>query len=213
MTSRTSRVGHHGCDAAAKPRAQTLAVGCDDRRRMLPQARVADLRTDHAVQSGAVRVYRGIRAMTPDLGVGHFAPRPLATEARHMARIEPLLAAQQRSRLLPLWPVAGGLTGALPAQAASRAAFASIEAVESFVDPHHAEQIETIDRHAPPCAGPLPPSVPALLQACRSNEIAHGDAAAALHARNGNRPSWALRVWVGSLRAGSRVSMQNCRRV
>ena len=96
----------------------------------------ADLRTDHAGEVGAVMIYRGILAVTRDAGVRHFAQEHLATEAGHLAQIEPLLAPHQRSRLLPLWRIAGWLTGALPALVGPRAVYATIEAVETFVDQH-----------------------------------------------------------------------------
>ncbi|MEO6747886.1 MAG: demethoxyubiquinone hydroxylase family protein, partial [Caldimonas sp.] len=115
----------------------------------LPAALIADLRTDQAGESGAVMIYRGILAVTRDARVRHVAQAHLATEAGHLARIEPLLAPQHRSRLLPLWRLAGWLTGALPALVGPRAVFATIEAVETFVDQHYAEQIESIVRQDP----------------------------------------------------------------
>ena len=107
-------------------------------------ALIADLRTDHAGETGAVMIYRGILAITRDAGVRHFAQAHLATETEHLAKIEPLLAPRQRSRLLPLWRIAGWLTGALPACIGPRAVYATIEAVETFVDQHYAEQIESM---------------------------------------------------------------------
>ena len=45
----------------------------------LPAALLADLRTDHAGESGAVMIYRGILAVTRDAGLRHFAQAHLAT--------------------------------------------------------------------------------------------------------------------------------------
>ena len=179
----------------------------------LPAAQVSDLRTDHAGESGAVMIYRGILAITRDAEVRHFAHGHLATEAGHLAKIEPLLAPQHRSRLLPLWRIAGWLTGALPAWAGPRAVYATIEAVETFVDQHYAEQIESIERHDPGRIDPPLQALRALLQACRGDEIAHRDEAAALFALCGKPHSLALRVWVWSVGAGSRVAVKICRRV
>ena len=95
----------------------------------LPATLVADLRTDHAGETGAVMIYRGILATTRYGAVRHFAREHLATEAGHLAAIEPLLSRRQRSRLLPLWRIAGWLTGALPALFGPRAVYATIEAV------------------------------------------------------------------------------------
>jgi 3-demethoxyubiquinol 3-hydroxylase len=179
----------------------------------LPAALLADLRTDHAGESGAVMIYRGILAITRDAGVRHFAHEHLATEVGHLAKIEPLLAPWQRSRLLPLWRIAGWLTGALPALVGPRAVYATIEAVETFVDQHYAEQIETIDRHDPGRVHMQLPALQALLHACRDDEITHRDEAATLFAQGSKPPSMALRAWVWSVGKGSRVAVRICRRV
>ena len=179
----------------------------------LPAALMADLRTDHAGETGAVMIYRGILAFTGDAGVRRLAQEHLATEAGHLAQIEPLLAPQQRSRLLPLWRIAGWLTGALPAWVGPRAVYATIEAVETFVDQHYAEQIESIDRQGSARLQPPLQALRVLLETCRGDEIAHRDEAAALFALGGEPPSLALRMWVWSVGAGSRVAVKICRRV
>ena len=180
---------------------------------LLPAALMADLRTDHAGEVGAVMIYRGVLAATRDEGVRRFANRHLATEEGHLAEIEPLLTPRQRSRLLPLWRMAGWLTGALPALAGPRATYATIEAVETFVDGHYREQIDSIDQLDPGRIRPPLQALRALLQACRSDEVMHRDEAAALFDL-GERPrSLALRAWVGSVGVGSRVAVRICRRV
>ena len=184
-----------------------------DADRPLPAALIADLRTDHAGESGAVMIYRGILFVTRDAGVRQFAQAHLAAEARHLAQIEPLLAPLHRSRLLPLWRIAGWLTGALPAWAGPRAVYATIEAVETFVDQHYAEQIDSIDRHDPGHRVPALQALRGLLQACRGDEIAHRDEAAALLALSGGPLTLALRAWVWAVGAGSRVAVKICRRV
>jgi len=189
------------------------AVESDRTPRLPLRSLVADLRTDHAGESGAVMIYRGILSVTRDTRLRHFAHAHLATEARHLAQIEPLLTPAQRSRLLPLWHLAGWLTGALPALVGPRAVYATIEAVETFVDHHYAEQIESIDRHDPLGTEAPLQSVRALLQACRSDEIAHRDEAAAIFAEGGGRASPLLRAWVWAVGAGSRQAVKICRRV
>ena len=179
----------------------------------LPETLVADLRSDHAGETGAVMIYRGILAATRDAGVRHFARDHLATESRHLAEIEPLLSRRQRSRLLPLWRVAGWLTGALPARVGPRAVYATIEAVETFVDRHYTEQIESIDRVDPARIHPSLQALRALLERCRGDEVAHRDEAAALFALGGPPPSLALRVWLGLVATGSRVAVKICRRI
>lgn len=179
----------------------------------LPPALIADLRTDHAGETGAVMIYRGVLAVSRDAGVRRFAQAHLATEAGHLAQIEPLLAHRWRSRLLPLWRVAGWLTGALPALAGPRAVYATIEAVETFVDHHYAEQIAAIDRLDPGRTRPPLQALQTLLQTCRGDEIAHRDEAAALFAQDGKPPSLTLRLWIGSVGMGSRVAVKICHRI
>ena len=178
----------------------------------LPAALIADLRTDHAGETGAVMIYRGILAVTRDASVRHFARAHLAAEAGHLALIEPLLAPQHRSRLLPLWRTAGWLTGALPALIGPQAVYATIEAVETFVDQHYAQQIESIDRHDPGSNHPPLQALRVLLQTCRVDEIAHRDEAAARFVLSGKPPSVAMRAWVWSVGAGSRAAVKICHR-
>ncbi len=174
---------------------------------------MTDLRTDHAGETGAVMIYRGILAVTRDAGVRRFAREHLATETEHLAAIEPLLPRRQRSRLLPLWRSAGWLTGALPAMLGPRAVYATIEAVETFVDQHYSAQIESIDRLDPGCTHPPLQALRMLLQSCRTDEIRHRDEAALLLAGSDKPASLALRLWVGSVGAGSRVAVTICRRI
>ncbi|GAA5264559.1 hypothetical protein ACOSOMT5_P0983 [Acidiphilium sp. MT5] len=73
---------------------------------------IGDLRSDHAGETGAVAIYVGMLAIAYDPGVRQFTERHLATECDHLARLDALLGPHQRSVLLPLWKVAGWLTGA-----------------------------------------------------------------------------------------------------
>jgi 3-demethoxyubiquinol 3-hydroxylase len=188
-------------------------MSADDTARLLPASLVADLRSDHAGETGAVVIYRGVLAVTRDAGVRRFAQAHMLTEQRHLAEIAPLLAPRQRSLLLPLWRLAGWLTGALPALAGPRAVYATIEAVETFVDHHYAEQIEAIDKLDPSQSLPSLQALRELLQRCRTDEIEHRDEAAALLALGGPAPSAVLRAWVWLVGTGSRVAVSICRKV
>lgn len=176
-----------------------------------PASLVADVRSDHAGETGAVMIYRGILAISRNADVRRFAHEHWATESSHLAVIEPLLSPGQRSRLLPLWRIAGWLTGALPALVGPRAVYATIEAVETFVNHHYAEQIDAIDRLDPGRARPSLQALRALLQSCRDDEIAHRDEAALLSARSALPPSVLLRGWTWLVGAGSRGAVQVCR--
>jgi ubiquinone biosynthesis monooxygenase Coq7 len=180
----------------------------------LPKGLVADLRTDHAGETGAVMIYRGILATSRDAAVMRFAQGHLATEAAHLAAIEQWLLPRHRSRLLPLWRVAGWLTGALPACLGPRPVYVTIEAVETFVDLHYTEQIETIDRLDPAGEQASLQALRSQLHAFRSDEVAHRDEAAACsrgQATAAVAEAALLRLWVWAVGAGSRGAVRVCR--
>ena len=191
----------------------SAANGSTDPSAHLPAALVADLRTDHAGETGAVMIYRGILATTRDPAVRRFALGHLATEAEHLAAIEPLLAPRQRSRLLTIWRVAGWLTGALPALVGPRAVYATVQAVETFVDEHYSEQIVSIDALDPDRARPPLQVLRALLVSCRADEIEHRDEAGSLLSDSTAPSSAVLRLWVWSVDVGSRLAVGICRRI
>lgn len=134
---------------------------------------IGDLRSDHAGETGAVAIYLGILAVTRDPQIRQFAQEHLATEREHLARLGALLPPGQRSVLLPIWRVAGWLTGFLPALFGPRAVYATIDAVETFVDHHYEEQVRKLPSHGP--GGELR----SLLLACQADEVHHRDEARA----------------------------------
>lgn len=170
----------------------------------LPREVVADLRTDHAGETGAVWIYRGVLQVSCDPALRRFAQRHLDTERSHLRCIEGWLAPGDRSRLLPLWRVSGWLTGALPALLGPRAVYATIEAVERFVDGHYGEQIERMR------SDPLLWALRQDLERCRADEVAHRDEAAAA-ARGA--AGMLLRGWTFTVDAGSRAAVAVCRRI
>ncbi len=137
-----------------------------------PRWLIQELRSDQAGEVGAVMIYRGILAVSRNSAIREFAEHHLQTERKHLAEINALLPRAQHSRLLPLWRIAGFLTGALPALFGAKAVFATIEAVETFVDQHYAAQIARLD------AEQSFPSLRATLNQCRLDEVAHRDEAA-----------------------------------
>ena len=170
----------------------------------LPAAVLADLRTDHAGEVGAVQIYRGILAVAREGELRAFAARHLATELLHLRRMQRWLPASARSRLLPLWRMAGWVTGAMPALLGPRAVFVTVAAVERFVDRHYAVQIERLTAH--PELGALRET----LAACRRDEIAHrDDALAHLNAR----PGAFARAWSAVVGKGSELAVAASRRL
>ena len=181
----------------APPRVSTPASA-------LPTWLIGELRSDHAGETGAVMIYRGILAISRDPGVRQFSARHKATEQGHLDLLEALLPPAQRSRLLPIWRVAGWLTGAIPALFGPRAVYATIDAVETFVDHHYQHQI---DRHD---AEGIFPDIRALLEHCRLEEVHHRDEARDL----GDAPPGAvLRAWAWLVGAGSSAAVSAARRI
>ncbi len=158
----------------------------------------AELRSDHAGETGAVAIYNGILAVSKDSAVQAFARNHRDTEKRHLALIETILPASQRSRLLPLWRLAGFVTGAIPSLFGPNAVFATIAAVESFVDGHYQQQIERL------AAEEFQPQVREILQACREDELHHRDEALELQA---SAPGVVLRSWCWLVGTGSNIAV------
>jgi len=171
----------------------------------LPAVVVADLRTDHAGETGAICIYQGVLRITRDPALRAFAQHHLVTEQAHLWQIEAWLRPVDRSRLLPVWRLAGWLTGALPALLGPRAVYGTIEAVERFVDQHYEDQIQRMA--AQPSLGRLRQT----LVDCQRDEVAHRDEAAA--ARGADAPGVVLRMWSWMVGVGSRGAVAICRHV
>jgi ubiquinone biosynthesis monooxygenase Coq7 len=165
---------------------------------------IAELRSDHAGETGAVMIYRGILGLCRDPALRDFAERHMATEQGHLRLLEAVLPPADRSRLLPIWRVAGWLTGALPALFGPRAVYATIDAVESFVDRHYQQQIDRLD------AERLFPELRAMLRHCQEEEIHHRDEARERHA---GLVGAALKAWGKLVGLGSEAAVAAARRM
>ena len=172
---------------------------------LLPAEVFADLRTDHAGEVGAVYIYQGVLQFARDPMLRAFAEHHLVTEQKHLRLIAGWLPKTEYSRLLPLWKLAGFLTGALPALFGSKAVYATIEAVETFVNQHYEDQI---------CALDSQPELSDLRQTlldCQADEVAHRDEAAA--ALGSTRPNLVLRVWCAMVGTGSKAAVSLIRHI
>lgn len=173
-------------------------------RHDLPPWLVSDLRSDHAGEMGAVMIYRGILAVSRQPEVIRFAQHHLATEQLHLEQISALIGRRQRTRLLPLWRIMGWLTGALPALFGAASVFATIDAVETFVDRHYQEQISRLDpegRFA---------TIRKVLVSCQADEVAHRDEARQLAPR---RRGALLGLWGIIVAGGSAAAVWAARRI
>ena len=166
-----------------------------------------ELRSDHAGETGAVYIYKGIVAVAQwrgDAEMLSFAKAHGATEADHLAEVERGLPASQRSLLLGPWRLAGWLTGVFPAMFGRRAVYGTIAAVETFVDQHYQQQIDHIQEFGGP-EGLL-----ALLIRCQADEQHHRDESAALA---GEKISLILRAWCWIVGKGSAAAVVLARRI
>lgn len=164
----------------------------------LPPTLVADIRTDHAGETGAVWIYKGILAVSKDAEIRAFATEHLQTEQRHLQAMNDLLPVFRRSWLLVPWRIAGFLTGAMPALFGKQAVYRTIAAVETFVNLHYQEQIEKLN------ALGTHPQLKAQLIEFQLDECTHRDEAAAKTTKPGGLIA---RLWVGAVGKGSKVAV------
>ena len=159
----------------------------------------ADLRTDHAGEVGAVCIYQGVLRFSRDPALRSFAEHHLITEQKHLRLISAWLPSSRHSRLLPIWRLAGFLTGALPALFGPKAVYATIEAVETFVDHHYDQQVRALGSQ------PAFNELRQTLLDCQADEVAHRDEAAA--SRGPDRSSVLLQAWCAMVGAGSKAAV------
>jgi 3-demethoxyubiquinol 3-hydroxylase len=168
---------------------------------------VGDLRSDQAGEMGAVWIYRGLLSVSRDAGVREFAKRHLATEQSHLDNINAVLPWPQRSRLLPLWRVAGFITGAIPPLFGQRAVYATIGAVETFVDQHYQHQIDKLQGR------PEHAQLLDLLQQCQKDECEHRDESLNQKALVAKPAGWLLKAWCKLVGKGSSIAVELAKRI
>ncbi len=182
-----------------------------------PAAIVKELRSDHAGEVGAVQIYRGILAVSRNPELRAFAQHHLATEQAHLLTIESHLPAAHHSRLLSAWRIAGWLTGALPAVFGARHVYATVAAVESFVNQHYADQIKLIDELLKTAASQTPSDSERArlvilrddLERCRLDELQHREEALNAGAANG----FFVNAWASLVGRGSAGAVALARRI
>ncbi len=170
----------------------------------MPAGLLGDLRSDHAGETGAVWIYRGILAVSRDESVRAFALRHLETEQRHLQQLQALLPPLRRSWLLVPWRMAGWVTGAVPALAGPQAVFVTIGEVETFVDQHYQHQLDQLAGR-PGCQ-----SLHSLLAKCQHDEREHRDESLA---QVQSPPGRMLSAWCRVVGRGSAVAVWLARRI
>lgn len=165
-----------------------------------------ELRSDHAGEVGAVQIYRGIKAVAllrGDLELVRFADEHGAVEQEHLRMMNQLVSEDGRSRLQVPWQIAGWLTGAVPALFGRNTVYATIQAVETFVDQHYQQQIDQLAPHTEHN------NLVNTLSKFQADEQHHRDDA-------GNRVQSAnpvLTAWCGMIGLGSKAAVAICRKI
>ena len=153
------------------------------------------LRSDHAGEVGAVYIYKGILSIAKDPALVEFSKRHLETEKEHLRKIEEVLPVSKRSKLVGIWKVAGYLLGFIPSLFGPRIVFATIEAVESFVEDHYEEQLKYLRAQNDPDQALID-----LLQSCQDDEIEQKNESAI---KKRSTPGFLLNFWMKIVGWGS----------
>ena len=112
----------------------------------IPYFLIPYFRTNHAGETGAVYIYKGILAVSKNKDIIAFSQRHLKTESNHLKIISEILPKNQQSKLIFLWKILGYVTGFLPALLNDKFVYATIYSVESFVEQHYQDQINLISK-------------------------------------------------------------------
>ena len=70
---------------------------------IIPEEMIPFFRTNHAGETGAIYIYRGILRLAKDKKLIDFAMHHLETESEHLRIIENILPYDKRSKLIGLW--------------------------------------------------------------------------------------------------------------
>ena len=164
---------------------------------LIPNIIIPDLRTNHAGETGAVFIYKGILLVSKDKEVIEFSKNHLLTEKNHLELIENILPDNEKSKLLFLWKFLGLLTGLIPALIGKKFIYATIFFVESFVEKHYDEQIIKLRKKNKSI------ELIQLLEKLKNDEISHKDDSL----RRFGKLSFLLRVWGSVVEIGSRTAV------
>lgn len=164
----------------------------------------AMIRVDQAGEFGAIRIYAGQLAV---LGDRSPAAREIAgmarQEERHRAFFDRLIAERgvRPTLLQPVWSIAGFALGAITAAIGPKAAMACTAAVETEIDRHYSEQLQTL--------GGSDPALSEAIAGFQADELEHRDTALA-HGAEG-APAYPLLS--AAIRLGCRVAIATAKRI
>ncbi len=163
----------------------------------IPNIIIPDLRTDHAGETGAVFIYKGILLVSKDKEILEFAKNHLLTEKKHLELLEKILPDNEKSKLLFLWKFLGLLTGLIPALIGKKFIYATIFFVESFVEKHYNEQILKLRKKKKSI------ELVQLLETLKNDEISHKKDSL----KKFGKLSFLLKIWGNIVEIGSRTAV------
>ena len=163
----------------------------------IPNVIIPDLRTDHAGETGAVFIYKGILIVSKDKEIIEFAENHLLTEKKHLELIEKILPDNEKSKLLFLWKFLGLLTGLVPALIGKKFIYATIYYVESFVEKHYDEQILKLRKRKSSL------KLIQFLEMLKNDEISHKKDSL----KRFGKLSFLLRIWGKVVEIGSKTAV------
>ncbi len=179
-------------------RSDTTAIGALPDPTTLPAWLQAELRSDHAGETGAVWIYHGILHCSRDPMVRDFAEQHLETEQGHLALFEQWLPGSMKSVLVPAWRLSGWMLGAIATLGGRGGVFATIEAVETFVVTHYQQQIDRLAQ------ADSYPEVALALDQCMRDEDHHREDA---RDRRSANPGPFCRLWQTLVEGGSAAAV------
>ena len=162
------------------------------------------LRVNQAGEYGAIRIYAGQLAV---MGDRHPASRVIARmaaqEQRHLDRFDAMMTERgiRPTLLQPLWNVAGHALGAATALMGPRAAMACTAAIETEIERHYTEQLESL--------GDEDPELSETIVDFRSEEVEHRDTAI----KAGAEQAAAYPLLSAFIRAGCRTAIALSKRI
>ncbi|NJC09626.1 ubiquinone biosynthesis monooxygenase Coq7 [Polymorphobacter fuscus] len=182
-------------------------MATETRVRHLPGDRRVDtrpmVRVNQAGEYGAARIYAGQLAVMGGRGrvageIAHMA----AQEQRHLEAFNALMVERgvRPTVFAPIWHVAGYALGAATALIGPKAAMAATVAVETVIDAHYGEQADAL-------ADGADPTLAAMVDDFRADEVAHRETAAAHSGENG------FPIMQAAIRAGCRVAIGVAKRL
>jgi len=174
---------------------------------------IQEIRSNQAGETGAVWIYKAMNLFTKDIAMQIIIDEHLKQESEHLREVNQLLDKKYHSKLLPLWAVAGFITGFIPSIMGPNWMLRTIDAVENFVDQHYLNQIEYLNSNTPNLnrinVGSKQQLID-ILSRLRLDEIRHKQEALELSYEKSN---FAVRLWCRLVEFGSKNAVVLARKI